>query len=152
MILYILHYGYTTIYLFNSWTFGFLQFCANRNNAPLSFLVLGFGAKKHTFLPGMYLAVESLGHRICGFSSLIETVTFCSKIHVPVYPVTRGSERLHSPTSSTSLTIVRFFTFLPFLVFVVVSHCGLLMRLRTFFKCSVTIWIFSAIRYLFGFF
>lgn len=116
MILYIPHCGYTIIYLFSSWTFGFLQFWANIN-APLSIPLLCFGAEKHTFLPGMYLPVESLGHRVWGFSSLIASVTFCSKIHVPVYPVTRVSEGLHSPTSSTSLS-------LDFYIFAISSLCS----------------------------
>lgn len=83
---------FSTLWLYHNWfnsrTFWFLPFCDNTNSAPVDMLVFVFCAHKHTFLHGIYLGVESLGHRVCVFSSLIETVTLCSKTRVPVYPAT----------------------------------------------------------------
>lgn len=97
---------YSTLWIyhnwFNSWTFWFLPFCDNTNNVPLHILMFVFCAHKHPFLHGIYLGVDSLGHRVSVSPSLIEAVTLCSKTCASFLPL----ESLHCHTASPSLTIV----------------------------------------------
>lgn len=129
IIVYIPHYGYTVIYIFNSWTFGFLQFIDNTNNAPMHILVFVFWWHKHTVLHGKHLGVESPSLCIFLFNRNCHTLFqhTCAGLPCPqkCLRVQRAPWPLHH-------SLLLDFIFLPIWWVAVVSHCGLLTRLSTF--------------------
>lgn len=138
MIVYTPHYAYTI----TDWIlghFGFCRFVIIQTTFLCTFSCLSSVHTSTRFC--VYLGVESLGHKVCVSPSLIEAVTLCSKTCGPV----SCHWRVHIATQPHHHLLLSVCPSASLVVVVASISLWLTHEVENFFKCLVTIWIFSAL-------